>query len=100
MRCPLIALPNMEWDDIFENFDWDPSYLALIFSEDFFDMSYLWNGNTDGVTDAEFINFVEKTEKYQPCVEDISLDDNILCQEVAWIESERVKFRILIVFEI
>ena len=68
------------------NFDWDPVYLARIFSEDFYDMSGHWN--KDGVSDLELVEFGENHEKYSPIVEDISLDDDILCQELACVESE------------
>ena len=29
--------------DLISNCDWDPEYLKMIFSEDFFDMSEHWN---------------------------------------------------------
>ena len=65
--------------------DWDPSYLAEVFSGDFDDMSELWSSN---IGDQELVSEVEKMEKYQPIVEDISMDDEELCSVVETIESE------------
>ena len=79
-----------EWDNIFENLDCDPCYLSKLFEEDFFDMSYLWN--EEYVSDSEMVKFVQEREKYCPCVEEISLDDEVLCDAVNRIESEWVEF--------
>ena len=37
----------MEDNNLFENLDWDPCYLARIFDTDFNNMSELWN-DSDG----------------------------------------------------
>ena len=65
------------------NRDWDPSYLNDVMSQDFFDFSNLWNIVT---SDKDLV----EAEKYSPIVEDISMDDDTLCQEVEKIESELV----------
>ena len=74
-----------------DNHDWDPGYLALLFSEEFNDFSEMWNSN---VSDGEVVKEVNKVEAYKPIVEDISLDDDILCQAVEQIESELVQLYI------
>ena len=68
-----------------ENRDWDPSYLALLFSEEFNDFGDLWKSN---VTDMELVSEVNKLEAYCPIVEDISLEDEVLCTAVERIEEE------------
>ena len=77
-------------DDLFLNLDWDPVYLVYLFREDFDDIDYLWNFEI--VSDFELLKMSEISdcvqEKYSPCVEDISLDDNVLCDAVDRIESE------------
>ena len=83
--CAFTFKLNMECDDLFDNLDWDPCYLAELFKEDFFDLSHLW---IDTVTDMEMLEFSNKFEKYNPCVEDISLEDDILVDAVSRIESE------------
>ena len=72
-------------DVLWKNRDWDPSYLSQLFSEDFHDVSDLWNIN---VGDRELVQEANKVEKYSPIVEDISLDDESLCQAVENIEKE------------
>ena len=67
------------------NRDWDPSYLAMLFSEDFNNCSDLWNSNVD---DSELVKEMNKLEIYQPFVEDISMDDCDLLQVVEKIEHE------------
>ena len=67
------------------NFDWDPGYLSFLFSEDFNDFSDLWSSN---VSDGKLLKEMDKVECYAPIVEDISLDDDILCHAVEKIESE------------
>ena len=68
-------------DDLFLNLDWDPVYLAYLFREEFDDIDYLWDFEI--VNDLELLKMSEisdcVTEKYSPCVEDISLDDDVLC---------------------
>ena len=80
----------MEWPSnecyLFTNLDWDPSYLALLFSKDFENMSSLWN--CELVSDVELLEFSKNEEKYSPCVEDISLDDDMLLNAVNQIEAE------------
>ena len=83
--CAFTFKLNMECDNLFDNLDWDPCYLAELFKEDFFDLSHLW---IDTVTDMEMLEFSNKFEKYNPCVEDISLEDDILVDAVNRIESE------------
>ena len=61
------------------NRDWDPDYLLDVFSSEY---GELWSSDRDLVTD------VEKLEKYCPIVEDISMDDQELCEAVEQIEFE------------
>ena len=68
-----------------DNRDWDPSYLASLFSTDFFEFNDLWH--TD-ITDSELLKEMDKVECYSPLVEDISLEDEELCQAVERIELE------------
>ena len=70
---------------LYTNMDWDPSYLQLIFSQDFYDFSHMWSSN---VTDMELVQESEKVERYCPITEDISMDDSTLCQAVEMIEEE------------
>ena len=65
------------------NRDWDPGYLASIFDMDFFEFNELW-GNS--VNNKQLVDAVRDVEKYNPIVEDISLDDNELCSAVEKIE--------------
>ena len=65
------------------NKDWDPSYLGLLFNKDFFDFKELWQSN---VNDAELVHESNKVERYSPITEDISLDDEVLCNAVEEIE--------------
>ena len=69
------------------NRDWDPSYLQLLFDEDFNDHSDLWKSN---VSDEQLVTETVRVEheKYQPITEDISLEDDILCSAVEKIEEE------------
>ena len=66
--------------------DWNPNYLSQILSEDFYDFSELWNSST--IKDMELVQEVEKLERYCPIVEDISIDDEVLCLTVQKIEDE------------
>ena len=72
---------------LFRNRDWDPSYLKLLFAEDFNDVSDLWQSN---VTDCELMNETCRVERerYCPITEDISMDDTTLCSVVEKIEEE------------
>ena len=70
-------------DHLIVGFDWDPEYLALIFDEEFDDMSDLWSSEL--VTDREILSCVDK---YSPVVEDISMDDSDLMHAVEAIEYE------------
>ena len=72
-------------DALMRNRDWDPSYLSMLFSKDFNDSSDLWQSS---VGDSELISHVEHVEKYVPNVEDISIEDNVLCEAVERIEEE------------
>ena len=76
----------MEDIDLLSCLDWDPCYLETIFSVDFFDMSDLWN--TENVTDSELLEMVEKSDVYNPILEDITLDDEELCRAVTAIENK------------
>ena len=67
------------------NRDWDPSYLSDIVTQDFFDFNELWDNN---VGNRQLVEDVEKLEKYCPIVEDISLEDNVLCEAVESIEKQ------------
>ena len=68
-----------------QNRDWDLSYLAMLFSEDFDDYSDLWASN---VNDSELVQEMNKLEIYAPVVEDISMDDDTLVHAVEKIENE------------
>ena len=70
---------------LIHNHDWDPSYLSQLLSDDFFDFNELWSNN---MGDVELVQEVEKVEKYCPTVEDISMDDEVLCNAVEKIEEE------------
>ena len=78
----------MEGDDLFDNLDWDPVYLSVIFNQDFFDMSELWSDDT--VTDGELLEMSSKGEMYCPVTEDIAIEDRVLAEAVDQIESEYV----------
>ena len=71
------------------NCDWDPSYLKSIFDVDFYDFNNLWS-NT--VKDSELVKVVDEVERYCPIVEDVSMDDNELCNAVEQIEKRYVMF--------
>ena len=80
----------MELDDIWFNLDWDPVYLASIFDVDFDDMSDLWDFD-QSLKDSKLVEVMDgykKSDKYVPLVEDISLDDEFLCDAVETIEHE------------
>ena len=62
---------------------WDPNYLAKLFSEDFHEFKTLWESD---MGDQDLINAVEVLENYNPIVEDISLDDDVLTTAVEEIE--------------
>ena len=70
---------------LLRNTDWDPSYLKQLVSDDFYDFTELWSSN---VKDTELVKEMEKVEKYSPIVEDISIDDDVLCTAVEKIEQE------------
>ena len=79
----------MEDIDLTSNSDWDPCYLDLIFSQDFFDMSELWNDGS--ASDLEIVNSCVESqikEIYDPILEDITLDDDELLSVVTDIESQ------------
>ena len=79
----------MEGNELFVNLDWDPVYLESIFKEDFYDFMDMWNCTS--VSDEELHSGVEKLEiklKYSPIVEDISMEDEVLCAAVEQIEKE------------
>ena len=69
------------------NYDWDPSYLRYIFSQDFFEFCELWS---NGMGDQDMIWAAEASERYCPVVENISLDNDTLYYAVAQIKNEWV----------
>ena len=73
------------------NRDWDPSYLRSILDADFYDFSNLW---TNSVKDSELIEVADDVERYSPIVEDVSLEDNVLCEAVEQIEKRYVWYKI------
>ena len=77
----------MDSYDLFlsQNLDWDPSYLAMLFSEDFDDYTELWSSN---VEDCELVQEMNKLDIYSPITEDISMDDDSLLEAVEKIEYE------------
>ena len=70
-----------------QNKDWDPSYLAMLFSQDFNDFSDLWCSET---SDTELVKEMEKLDIYCPIVEDISMEDDVLVKAVEQIKYEYV----------
>ena len=70
--------------NLIQNLDWDPVYLHGIFDQDFNDMSELWSGG-DSVSDSVVLNAMDR---YYPIVEDITIDDDTLCEAVELIENE------------
>ena len=45
-------------DSLFsENLDWDPSYLSLLFKDDFYDFTELWRSN---ISDIDLVNLEKK----------------------------------------
>ena len=77
----------MELSDHFlrSNRDWDPGYLQEVMDQDFYDFSDLWLSLT---SDRELVDVASNVEKYVPVVEDISIEDSVLCQAVESIEKE------------
>ena len=71
--------------DFLLNRDWDPAYLEFIFARDFNDNTDLWDKS---MSDLELLDVVNTVERYSPIVEDISLDDEVLCSAVEQIETE------------
>ena len=67
------------------NKDWDPSYLRMLFDEDFYEFNNLWTSN---VSDKEIITAEQSTSKYVPIVEDISIEDEVLCNAVDQVEKQ------------
>ena len=65
--------------------DWDPIYLSDIFGQDFYDFDHLWRSN---MGDQDLVHAIEVIERYNPLVEDISLDDDTLYEAVEDIEVE------------
>ena len=80
-----LVMDELEDTSVFINIDWDPVYLASIFDVDFHDTSNLWDNN---MTDQDIMDTVNHMEKYCPVVEDISIEDEVLCSAVEQIESE------------
>ena len=57
----------------------------MLFNQDFDDFTDLWSTN---IGDNELVNVIEKMDIYSPQVEDISIEDSVLCQAVEQIEHE------------
>ena len=72
--------------DFIMNRDWDPSYLAMLFSQDFYNFNDHWNSSN--VSDMELSCAMNNLDIYQPIVEDISVDDDVLVDAVEQIEKE------------
>ena len=70
---------------IVSNRDWDPCYLREILSVDFFEFDDHWDLD---IKDGQLVVAMEQVEKYTPITEDISLDDEVLCNVVEKIEYE------------
>ena len=81
---------NMEVPDVVfgRNRDWDPTYLRDLMMDDFFDFSDLWSN--ENVGDTELVRAVNRCEHeyYCPVVEDISIEDEVLCNAVQKVEQE------------
>ena len=45
----------------------------------------MWPSN---VTDGELVKELDQVEYYSPIVEDISIEDDVLCTVIEWIKSE------------
>ena len=76
-------------DLLLNNRDWDPSYLQLMFCDDFNDVTDLWKSNIcDEDLITESVRVESQRDPYCPVTEDISLDDTTLCQAVKKIEEE------------
>ena len=67
------------------NHDWDPQYLRDIVSQDFYEFRDLWQSN---ISDCDLVREANDAERYSPIIEDISMDDDTLCQAVEHIESQ------------
>ena len=80
---------DMSDEYLCRNRDWDPSYLQLLFAEDFNDVTELWKSNVrDDELVTESIRVETECQPYCPITEDISLDDSTLCEAVEKIEEE------------
>ena len=75
----------MEFENLSCNLDWDPSYLSLNFDQNFYDMSQLWNASCS-TSDSDILRAMD--QKYLPIIEDISIDDDSLCEAVEAIENQ------------
>ena len=64
-------------DFLLRHRDWEPSYLSEILTQDFYEFS-----------DTDWVREVEKVERYSPIVEEISLEDKVLCTAVENTERE------------
>ena len=71
--------------DLLSNRDWDPVYLRELFTEDFYEFKDLWKSN---VNDMELVEHSQKVECYVPIVEDISVEDDVLCSAMDEVEKE------------
>ena len=72
----------MDFEDIFDNFDWDPTYLASVFDVDFNDISNLWEHSLE---DHILINVMESFENSN-FMDEFALDDEYLHNVVEKIE--------------
>ena len=80
-------ISNMDIPDgvLSRNRDWDPGYLRELLQSDFYDFNELWSSN---VNDEELVLETNRVEKYCPIIEDITIEDDILCDAVEKIEEE------------
>ena len=78
-------MDNVTDRELLLTYDWDPVYLLSIFDSEFNDTSDLWDNI---MSDSEILDTVNIMEKYNPIVEDISMEDEVLCAAVEPIKAE------------
>ena len=81
----LVVEMEVSDDILISNCDWDPCYLQEIFREEFINFSDHWNCH---ISDEDLNIEMDKIERYCPITEDISLEDEVLCNAVEKIEDE------------
>ena len=89
LKFSIYSLVIMEVSDIelSKNRDWDPNYLRDLMMDDFYELNDLWQSN---IRDGDLVPETDRVECecYCPLVEDISLEDEVLCSAVEKIEEE------------